>query len=141
MANYAELLEKVAKRDDQQSNSASIGTLPEIFKGYSTLLVRNAKDANGKTKADRATILYKKLNETTNKMEVVTVICSIDLTKLVRAFMVGMGEISGFPVFFNDKQNQFYVGMPGQGWSEQDDIAVKEWSPEAINYNKLGSAI
>jgi len=136
MANVTELLAKVDRREDQQSENTSVGTLPEIFKGYSTLLVRRSK-----TKAERATILYKKLNETTNKVEVITVICSKDLTQLVRSYRVGMGEISGFPVFHNDKQNQFYVGMPGQGWTEQDDIIVKEWSPEAIDYNNLAGAM
>lgn len=121
-----QILQSIVWRDDNPQTGNGLGTLQEVFPTAEILLVKNSK-----TGAKRATIMVKKDGKVTN------LICSEQLTPLVRDGRVTKEHLAGFPIIFNDKQNSLYIGFPSTGWTEVRTITVKEFVPEAISLEEM----
>jgi len=106
--------------------SSSIGVLNEVYKDHEILLVKNSK-----TGAKRATIMVKKDNK------VSTVIIGEELTTLVRAGLVTLEHLVAFPLLYNDKQNQLYLGRPSEGWKAVADVKVVNYVPKPVALEDL----
>lgn len=117
-----QVLQKLVWRDEQTQNSASVGTMKEIFEGFEMLPVKKSK--NG---AKRATFLFK--DKVSKK--VTNVICSEALTPLFRSGKIKEEQIMGFPVIWNDERKALFVGLPGSGWVDVDTITVQNYE---VNY-------
>jgi hypothetical protein len=120
-----QILQNIVWREDKPQGSG-LGTLKEVFPTSEILIVKNSK-----TGAKRATILVKKDGKVYN------VICSEQLTPLVREGKVTAEHLAGFPLVYNDKQNSIYIGFPSTGWTEVKSITVKEFVPQAVNLEDL----
>jgi len=107
--------------------SSSIGILNEVYnKDHEILLVKTSKN-----KAKRASLLIKKDNK------VVLVIIGEELTMLVRANIVTLEHLVGFPLMYNDKQNQLYLGRPSEGWKAIADVSVVDYVPQPVALEDL----
>ena len=120
--------------NDTYVERESVGTLEEHFKNWTAKLLRFSKNGS-----PYACIVYKKLDEVTNKM-VSTIVCiDQELTHYVRNHIIGMRELSRLPL--SKSNGMVWVNSINGGFIAQESIQAVDWSPEAINYNKLGSAI
>lgn len=120
-----QILQNIVWREDKPQGSG-LGTLKEVFPTSEILIVKKSK-----TGAKRATIMVKKDGKIYN------VICSEQLTPLVRDGRVTAEHLAGFPLVYNDTQNSIYIGFPSTGWIEVNSITAKEFIPEAINPEDL----
>lgn len=106
---------------DEQVQGPSLGTLKDLFPGYEMFVVKKSK-----TDALRASILVKKDGKVT------TVVCSEDITPLVRSERLTIEHLVTLPLVFNEKQKTLYIARPGSSWKEIDKITPKEFKPQAV---------
>mgnify|MGYP001390763024 CR=1 FL=1 len=111
---------------DATETSSSIGILNEVYKGHELLLIKNSK-----TGPKRATIMIKKGDQVTN------VIIGKEPTTLVRANIINLEHLVGFPLMYNDKQNQLYLGRPSEGWQAVADITVVNYVATPVTLEEL----
>lgn len=119
---------------DEQVSGKSLGTLSEIFKDEQGLLLTNNVDKDTNELKDHAVIIYNGFKTTAGNPGTVTVLLSRKATVLARKGLIGIEELSGFPVIWNDKQNTMYVGIPSVGWFKQNEIVVKAYVARALDY-------
>jgi|GWRWMinimDraft_13_1066021.scaffolds.fasta_scaffold01419_7 hypothetical protein len=117
-----QVLQKLVWRDEQTQNSASVGTMKEIFADFEFLPVKNSKKG-----AKRATFLFK--DKVSKK--VTNVICSEALTPLYRSGKIKEEQIMGFPVIWNEERKALFVGLPSTGWVGVETITVQNYE---VNY-------
>lgn len=111
---------------DATETGTSIGKISDLYKTEELLLVKKSKND-----APRATIMVKKDNKVSN------IIISKELTVLVRAGLVTLEHLIGFPVLYNDKQNQLYVGRPSEGWKFTKDIKETDYVATPVSLEEL----
>ena len=128
MANVTktELLAGILWSEPTTSTDASVGTFQELFGEFKSLLVRTSK--NG---AAHATVLIQNAEGQTKP-----IVCSTNLTALVRANKIGLEEIMGFPVFKSTTHDGIYVGLPGSGWVETKKVVKREYVAAAISLDE-----
>ena len=127
--NVQEILNGIVWKDAKEQSGNSLGTLKEVFPTEEILIVKRSK-----TNALRATVMLKKGDKITN------LICSEDLTPLVRAGRVTEEHLAGFPIIHNEKQNSLYIGFPSKGWIEVKSIKVAEYVPVAVSHDEIASS-
>lgn len=119
---------------DEKVSGKSLGTLSEIMKDHKGLAVFHNVDQDTKELKDHAVIIYDGFKTAAGNPGTVTVLLSRKATVLARKGLIGMDELSGFPVIWNDKQNSMYVGIPSLGWFKQNEIIVKAYVARALDY-------
>ena len=123
-----EILNGLLWKDATAPSGNRMGNLKDVFPDAKVLIVKKSKN-----NAKRATIMVEQNGKVTN------VICSEDLTPLVRDGRVTEEHLAGFPIIYNDKQNSLYIGFPSQGWIEVKGITVAEYKPVPVNHSDLES--
>lgn len=122
--NVQEILSSIVYHDEASKGKNDIGNFQEVFSDFEGLPVKTSK--NG---ARRASIMLK--NKQTGLVAKNPVCMSPALTDLFRSDKVTMEHIAGFPVFHGDKG--FFVGLPGQGWTDIKSIKVAEYKPTVVS--------
>lgn len=125
MQTAEQILSQIVWREEKPQGTG-LGNLKDVFPDAELLVVKKSRN-----NAVRATIMVRKDNKVTN------VICSEDMTPLVRDGRLTIEHLAGFPLVFNEKQNSIYIGFPSQGWVETRKITVKEFKPVAVSHNDL----
>ena len=126
MQTAEQILSQIVWREDKPQTGTGLGTLKQVFPDAEILVVKKSR-----TGAKRATLMVRTAKGVTN------VICSEDMTPLVRDGRVTLEHMAGFPLVWNDKQNSMYIGFPSTGWVEVKKITPKEFKPEAVSHNDL----
>ena len=106
---------------DEKPQGPSLGTLQTLFPKHEMFVVKKSKN-----NALRASVLVKKDGKMT------TVVCSEDITPLVRDERLTIEHLVALPLVFNEKQNTLYLGRPGSSWKDIDKITPKEFKPKAV---------
>jgi len=120
--NVQEILNGILWKDATAPSGNRMGNLKDVFPDAKVLIVRKSRN-----NAKRASIMVEQNGKVTN------VICSEDLTPLVRDGRVTEEHLAGFPIIYNDKQNSLYIGFPSQGWIEVKSIKVAEYKPTVVS--------
>ena len=129
MTTVEEILSKIEWKDASVTGT-SVGTIQTFFPATAELLLVK----NSKTGAKRATIMVKNGEKVTN------LIIGEDLTVLVREGLINLDHLVGFPIMYNDKQNQLYIGRPSEGWKEVKSIVKKDYKITAVTMEDLAGA-
>lgn len=121
-----QILQNIVWREDKPQTGNGLGTLKDAFPNSEILVVKRSRN-----NALRATIMVRTDKGVTN------VICSEQLTPLVRDGRITAEHLAGFPLVYNEKQNAIYIGFPSTGWIEVKTITAKEFVPAAVAYEDL----
>jgi hypothetical protein len=121
-----QILQNIVWREDKPQTGNGLGTLQEAFPNAEILIVKKSRK-----NAVRATIMVRTDKGVTN------VICSEQLTPLVRDGRVTAEHLAGFPLVYNEAQNSVYIGFPSTGWKPVKDITAKEFVPVAVAYEDM----
>jgi len=122
MQTAEQILSQIVWKDEKPQGTG-LGTLKQAFPDGEVLVVKKSK-----TGAVRATVLVR------TAKGVMNIICSEQLTPLVRDGRVTEEHLAGFPLVYNEKQNSIYIGFPSTGWVEVRKITPKEFKPEAVGH-------
>jgi hypothetical protein len=117
-----EILSKIETREEMGS-SESIGTIHSLFLDHDVIVVKKSR-----TGATRASILVKKDGQVKN------IICSEAISPAIRDGRITREHLVGFPLFYNEEQNQLYVGAPSAGWVAVRDIEVEDFDMSDFSF-------
>jgi hypothetical protein len=120
-----EILAKLETRDANQGTE-SLGTIKQLFADHEMFVVRKSKN-----NAKRAAVLLKKDGK------VHTVVCSEEMTPLVRSGQITKENLAGFPVIYNEERNALFVGLPAEGWVSVKTITVRDFVPSVVSPENL----
>ena len=127
-------LKTLVYTDAQSQESASVGTVQEVFNAFTARInVSKKLREDGTLKA--CTIMM--TNKKTGKVTWLT--CSKALSPFVRSGEITLDHIAGFPVFRSETNDGNYVGFPASATPTVDvaEIEIVEYVAKAIAHNEL----